>query len=203
MRLRKSLTFTLFLTCCVFAAGKSKQKELLPADVLQARTVVVIIDPRAGVAVDDPNANRMARDAVEQAIMDWGRFTLVPDTSTADLVIMVRKGTGKIVEPTIGGLPNNNPPLMGRHGQGGPSMAGNPSDPTSDPQTPSQARPGIETGQKEDMMAVYRGKSDSALDASPVWRYSAKEALESPSAPAVDAFRKLIAEAEKQQAKKP
>jgi hypothetical protein len=52
-------------------------------------------------------------------------------------------------------------------------------------------------------MAVYRGNTDHALDSPAVWRYSAKDALESPSVPAVDVFRKLIAEAEKQQANKP
>jgi hypothetical protein len=50
------------------------------------------------------------------------------------------------------------------------------------------------------MFVVYRGKRDDALDAPSVWRYSAKNALNSPQVPAVDAFRKLIAEAEKQQA---
>jgi hypothetical protein len=53
------------------------------------------------------------------------------------------------------------------------------------------------------MFAVFRGKRDDALHSSPVWRYIAKDALRSPSVPAVDAFRKLIAEAEKQKAATP
>jgi hypothetical protein len=53
------------------------------------------------------------------------------------------------------------------------------------------------------MFVVYRGKRDDALDSPAVWRYSAKDALRSPGVPAVDAFRKLIAEAEKQQAATP
>ncbi len=36
----------------------------------------------------------------------------------------------------------------------------------------------------------------------PVWRYTAKNALQSPSVPAVDEFKKAITEAEKQQAAK-
>ena len=44
--------------------------------------------------------------------MKWGRFTPVMDTQTADLVITVRKGSGKIVQPTIGGLATNDRPVV-------------------------------------------------------------------------------------------
>ena len=47
------------------------------------------------------------------------------------------------------------------------------------------------------------GLGDNALDAPAIWRYSTRDALSSPGVPAVDAFKKLIAEAEKQQAAKP
>ena len=50
---------------------------------------------------------------------------------------------------------------------------------------------------------MYRGKRDNALDAPAVWRYSAKDALRSPDVPAVDVFRNLIKEAEKQQSATP
>jgi hypothetical protein len=61
----------------------------------------------------------------------------------------------------------------------------------------------MEAGPTQDMFAVYRGQRDHALDAPAVWRYSTRDALSSPGVPAVDAFRKLIGEAEKQQAAKP
>ncbi|HEX5235672.1 MAG TPA: hypothetical protein VFW25_10120 [Silvibacterium sp.] len=214
MRFQKGLVFPLLLMCCGLASAK--KKVLLPADVLQARTVLVVIDPDAGTSIDDPNANRIAVDNVERAIEKWGRFTLAMDISNADLVIVVRKGSGRLVEPTIGGLPNSNSPGIGRPGQGSPSMGGNPEDPSvgsprgpsmgggpGSPGPPNQSYPQMEAGQSKDMMTVYRGKRDDALDNPPVWRYSAKDALESPSVPAVDAFRKLIAETEKQQAKNP
>jgi hypothetical protein len=56
------------------------------------------------------------------------------------------------------------------------------------------------------MFVVYRGTTDpnsSPLDAPSVWRYSGKDALASPSVPAVEAFRKLIAESEKELASHP
>jgi hypothetical protein len=53
------------------------------------------------------------------------------------------------------------------------------------------------------MFVVYRGKRDDALDRPAVWRFSAKDALRSPAVPAVEEFRRVIAEAEKQQAANP
>jgi hypothetical protein len=203
MRYRRVLASSLgFVMFCVVAAGKDNKKILLPQDVLQARTVLVVIDPDAGVSLDSPNANRTAQDSVEKALMKWGRFELATDVSTADLIISVRKGSGKMAQPTIGGIPSNNRPVIfqptesgGRVGgtRGTPPMAG---DPTAH-QSPDPA-PQVEVGSANDMFAVYRGKRDDALDAPAVWRYTAKGALNSPEVPAVDAFRKLIVEAEKQ-----
>ena len=105
---RKGLTVSVLLLWCLVGAAKDKKKALLPADVLEARTVLVIIDPDAGIAAEHPNANRMAREDVEKALMKWGRYSLVMEPSTADLIITVRKGSGKIAQPTIGGVPTNN-----------------------------------------------------------------------------------------------
>jgi len=195
------------MLCCAFAAGKNKKKILLPSDVLQARTVLVVIDPDAGVSPDSPMANRSARENVEKALMEWGRFELANDVSTADLIITVRKGNGKLAQPTIGGIPNNDRPVIfepsesgGRVGgsRGTPPMSGDPTAPRRPDPTPQ-----VEVGSTDDTFLVYRGKREDALDAPVVWRYSAKGALNAPNVPAVDAFHKLIVEAEKQQASNP
>ena len=91
MPLRKLLAVTAIILCSALAAAKDKKKAILPADVLRARTVLVIVDPTAGVDARDPNANRAAREDVEKALDQWGRFTLVQEGLTADLVVMVRK----------------------------------------------------------------------------------------------------------------
>jgi len=192
---------------CVVADGKDKKKVLLPAEVLQAKTALIVIDPAAGVSPDAPNANRTAQEDVEKAMMKWGRFELVPNVSSADLIITVRKGNGKIAQTTIGGLPTNSRPVVFEPTDSGsrtsvgtiPPFGGNSQ---AGAQRPEPA-PQVEVGSAEDMFVVYRGKRDDALDAPSVWRYSAKNALNSPQVPAVDAFRKLIAEAEKQQASHP
>jgi hypothetical protein len=208
MRWQRPLAASLgFAMCCVIAAGKDKKKILLPADILQARTVLVVIDPDAGVSPTSPYANRTAQEDVEKALMKWGRFELVTELSTADLVISVRKGSGKLAQPTIGGIPNNNRPIIfeptesgGRAGgsRGTPPMGG---DPTASRR--ADPTPQVEVGARDDMFVVYRGKRENALDAPAVWRYSVKNALNHPEVPAVEAFHKLIVEAEKQQASNP
>jgi hypothetical protein len=163
----------------------------------------VIIDPDAGIAVEHPNANRIARDDVEKALMKWGRYSLVMEPSTADLIITVRKGSGKIAQPTIGGVPQNNDIGViqptdsgGRIGarQGNPGISAGP-------------RPQMEVGESEDMFVVYRNNkenpSGSPLDAPAVWRYSATDALASPEVPAVAVFRDVISKSEKQLNKTP
>ena len=206
------------IMCCTFAPAKDKKKVLLPADVLLARTVLVVVDPTAGVDMQDPNANRLARVDVEQALDKWGRFTLVQEGFTADLIIMVRKGNGRVVQPTIGGTPGNGIPPVSAGSTTSPSQtttqagvrwgtSGIPNDPSSAGTQPATPQPQIEAGPSQDMFVVYRGgKGDSnlsPLDAPAVWRYTAKDALESPSVPAVEAFRKVIAESEKQLAATP
>ncbi|HEY2470400.1 MAG TPA: hypothetical protein VGI45_21575 [Terracidiphilus sp.] len=209
MRHQRVLAGSLVLAmCCTVAAGKDKKKKiLLPADVLQARTVLVVVDPEAGVSPDAPYANRTAQQDVEKALMKWGRFELANDVSTADLVIEVRKGSGKIAQPTIGGLPNNSRPVVleptdsgGRASAGTISPLGGNSPAGAQRPDPS---PQMEVGAADDAFLVYRGKRDNVLDAPTVWRYTARDALSSPGVPAVDVFRKLIVEAEKQQASNP
>ena len=214
MPLRKFLAVTAIVLCSALASAK--KKAILPADVLHARTVLVIVDPTAGVDLRDPNANRAARADVEKALDQWGRFTLVQEGLTADLVMTVRKGNGKLIQPTIGGTPINGTPPVSGGTTSSPSQTttragvrwgtGNPNDPSNAGTQPSTPEPQIEAGSPQDMFVVYRGSTDpnwSPLDAPPVWRYSGKDALALPSVPAVEVFRKLIAESEKQLASHP
>jgi len=198
MPYRRSLIIAALFLSCLAAAGK-KKKVPIPIDVLQAHTAFVIVDPQAGVDIADPNANRTARADVETALARWGRLSPVTDPSTADLIITVRKGNGKAVQSTIGGTPiNNPPPVITQRTDTGV----NTSTRIGTPLETSEPHPQMEIGSTQDVFAVYRGdpnhiSSSNPLDAPPVWRYTAKDALESPSVPAVDAFRKVIAESEK------
>jgi hypothetical protein len=208
MRYRLSFaTASIVLLCCLAAHGKDKKKVSLPADVLEAKTVLVVVDPEAGVDMDAPNANRAAQQDVERALMKWGRFAMAVDVSTADLVVAVRKGNGKIAQPTIGGVPSNSRPVIFEPSDSGVRVGGHSGTPpqTGDPTAsqPSNPHQQVEVGSAQDMFVVYRGKRDDPLDTPAVWRYNAKDALRSPDVPAVDAFRKVVLEAEKQRDSKP
>ena len=53
--------------------AKDKNPALLPY-ALSAKTVAVIIDPSAGISIDDPRANQDAQKDVEGSPLSWGRF---------------------------------------------------------------------------------------------------------------------------------
>jgi hypothetical protein len=113
-----------------------------------------------------------------------------------------------LIQPTIGGTPINETPPVSGDSTTTPTQSTTragvrwpPGNPTANPE------PQIEAGSPEDMFVVYRGSKDdpywSPLDTPPVWRYSGKDALSSPSVPAVEVFRKLIADSEKELAAHP
>jgi hypothetical protein len=199
----RNLVLSVVFLSCLVAVAKDKKKVPLPIDILQAHTAWVIVDPAAGVDITDPNANRQARADVENALAKWGRLTPVTDPSQADLIIVVRKSNGKLVQPTIAGTPiNAPPPVIAQRNDGGITAAGRAGPPLEE----TQPHPQTEVGNTQDMFVVYRGNpvynnsasnADNPLDSAPVWRYMAKDGLESPGVPAVDAFRKVIAQSEK------
>src|SRR5258707_10168937 len=92
------------------AQAKNKRKQPLPDVVLNAQRMFVVIRPDAGEPLTNPRANRTAQDEVERAISKWGRFDLVMDASTADLIVAVRKGHAG--GPTISNSPADNRPVI-------------------------------------------------------------------------------------------
>jgi hypothetical protein len=206
-RLSTLLLLAAFMTAPLSA--KDKNKPILPDYVLKAQTVRVIIDPEAGERLEEPNANAIARDNVEKALSEWGRLRpMMEGMGETDLLIVVRTGSGKVVQPTIkggpidqrGGVAQSTDSTIRIGGQRGQN-------PNTDPSTdPMNRSPHVsnEIGPSEDAFAVYRGDISGPLDAPPVWRYIAKDCLRAPLMTAVEEFRKALAEADQQrQAKKP
>ena len=196
-----ALAVGLSWTGASWAKGKAKT---LPPYILQARTVAVVVDPGAGVSLEDPQANQVAQKDVETALLNWGRFEPVMGSMGADLVIVVRRGHGRLVEQTVRDPRQNNrtgvinptpngvgigaahgtPPQLNGADAGGPG--------SSEPQTQT------EMGMQQDEFTVYEGGGqDHPLDGAPGWRYVAKDGLKPHAVPAVAEFRKAIAEAEK------
>ncbi len=186
------------------ANAKDKKKAALPEEVLRATTVRVVIAPEAGEPIDQPMANSTARENVEKALTEWGRLRIVPDGQESDLVIAVRTGSDKMVQPTIRGGPIDNRPGVAQPTDGGiriGAQQGTPP-PLSDPGLggpQNGPRTSNQIGPSEDTFEVYRGSVSDPLDSSPVWRYIARDCLREPKVSAVDEFRKAIAEAEKAQ----
>jgi len=193
---------SVLVVCASWAQGSKDKEPAFPAYLLRAETVFVLIDPEAGNSASAPLANQKARDDVEKALMKWGRFRLAVNQGVADLVIVVRKGSGRVVQPTIGGLPTNDRPVIVQPTESGTQLGGQKGRPpgSTDP-APQDTRPTpqIEAGVADDMLVVYQGGVGNPLDGPPAWRYVNKDALKSPNVPAVAEFRKAIEKAEKQQ----
>jgi hypothetical protein len=66
-----------------------------------------------------------------------------------------------------------------------------------------QPRINSQIGPSDDTFEVYLGNVEYPLDAPPIWRYSARDALRGPQVAAVEQFRKAVDESEKQRQHKP
>jgi hypothetical protein len=198
-------TICLTIAAMGIASAKKKEKVYLPAYVLRAQTVQVVILPDAGKTLDDPLANQKAQGDVENAFLKWGRFRLVQDASQADLVIGIRKGTGKISNPTISGGPVDSPVAIDSKDnqirvigqQGRPPDGTQPGTPTGTNGPNDRAHTGMEVGAQDDTFEVFQGGVQYPVDGAPVWKYIAKDGLKLPGVAAVDQFRIAIEESEK------
>lgn len=176
--------------------GQAKDKQSLPAEILKAHTVAVVMYPGSEMPLVSPGENRGAVNSVEAAIMRWGRFTL-SNAADADLIIAVRKGRRGGAVLTGGNIPVILNPTDGGVHAGG--TRGTPPYPV--PGQPVGAPRVTETmGSADDMLMVYRGRtlaSGDPLDAPALWRFSGKNVLDSPLVPAIAALKKAIEQAEK------
>ena len=161
MHVRMRILLGFVLSFFLLTIAWAKKKDEVPALVLKARTVAVLIDPDAGVAINSPLANKTAQDDVEKALMKWGRFKFVLDPQSADLVIVIRKGSGKIVQQTIGGLPTNDRPVIVQQTDSSIRIGGQQGRAPGAPQQPmpqeTNPSPQIEAGSPDDMFYCLCG----------------------------------------------
>src|SRR5262249_48563342 len=155
-RVRITATLLLLSVSLCFA---DERKNLLPAYVLQARTVLVIVDPQAGVPLGDFAGNRTAQENVEKEIMRWGRLKIALDAATVDMIVVVRKGNERVVNPTISGEPTNDRPATVEQTDGAVRIGaqkGTPPDLNSRVPRPQDSKPhlGTEAGPGEDVFSV-------------------------------------------------
>ncbi len=197
------------VSLAVTPALAKNSKPVVPQYILDAHTIAVIIDPGAGRAPEDPNANQIARQDVEAALQRWGRFTIVLDSANADLVIVVRRSRGKLAERTVAD-PRQNSPIadisrsdsslsigaqsVPPNSRSGPTP--NPNRPAIDPRE-GAPQPQIEIGNTEDAFLVFEGQRPFDPDEIPGWRWIHQNGLKPHSVPAVDEFRKALEAAQK------
>jgi hypothetical protein len=208
--LRRLFTIlTVGLLIAVPVLAKNKAEKGVPNYILSAKTVAVVVDPTAGIDVEDPRANQVAQKDVETALLNWGRFQPVISTQGADLIIVIRKGHTRVVDTTVSDPRQNNrvgmidPTANGvsvgvQHGRQ-PDGTGSG---TPDAADRDSAHPQTEVGTTEDTFLVYNGDSKQPLDGPAGWTYVAKDGLRSHNVPAVDEFKKAVAAADKAAAAK-
>jgi hypothetical protein len=185
------------------ASAKKKDKVYLPSHVLKAQTVLVVILPGFGEPLNDITANRKAQEEVEKAFLKWGRYRLALDADQADLVVRVRKGTGKVANPTINGGPVDSRPGTIETTDGQIRIGvqqGHPPD-VSDAMGSNPANDRVHTGMEvdaaDDTLQVFQGGVQYPLDNPAVWKFTAKDGLKPPAVAAVEQFRKAVEESEK------
>ncbi|HET9802343.1 MAG TPA: hypothetical protein VFP96_03840 [Candidatus Acidoferrum sp.] len=201
MKRQTIAAMTTILALTIAAFGNDK-KPALPATILNAQTIAVIVDPEAGISMDDPPANKAALEDVEKALSKWGRFRVVMRGMSPDVVIVIRKGNGKLAQPKIGGgaSPNDRPVII-QPNDTGIRIGGQKGQPPVNDGDQTQrggTGPGVGVGGSDDSFLVYDGTVDNPTDQAPMWRYIKKNALHSHDVPAVDEFRKIVEETEKQ-----
>jgi hypothetical protein len=201
---RQTTAMTVVILALTIAAFGNDKKPTLPATILTAQTIAVIVDPEAGISMDDPLANKAALEDVEKALSKWGRFRVVMPGMSPDVLVVIRKGNGKLVQPKIGGgaSPNDRPVIIQPNDTGiriGGQKGRPPIDDGSQsgPQTGGTGT-GVGVGGSDDLFLVYDGTVNNPTDQAPMWRYVKKNALHSHDVPAVDEFRKILEETEKQ-----
>jgi hypothetical protein len=208
-----TILFFIALAVVPLASAKNKKKQPLPNYVLKAQTVAVVIPPEAGEPLTSPAANRTAQvNVMNECIVEMMQIQGGVGFTDRGLDRSRTEGTCEWPnDPQFPrGLPTGYPrwrcsPFRWRSCP--PAGVSRRSPDLTNPGVgrPSTRTPNIanEAGMSEDSFEVYMGGVDYPLDAPPVWRYVAKDALNSPQMTAVQQFRNAVNESDQLSQQKP
>ncbi|HEX4785651.1 MAG TPA: hypothetical protein VH350_15015 [Candidatus Sulfotelmatobacter sp.] len=168
---RRALCFSLAFLLVSFSPAKDKPT--FPKMIASAKFVLVttyfgdnIADGRV------PPADRQAVIDVQDAIRDWGHYTVVYERKAADLIILVRKGRIAETQDGIGIHAGSNTPR--------PSLG-----PITD----------ADAGDPQDMLAVYNAAL--GIDNAPLWRDRMNNGLNAPELKLIRELRTKVEAAAK------
>jgi hypothetical protein len=203
--MRTSALILVLVLSGVLETAPAKAKKVAPLSKLFCHAQYVYVqtyegDPDASVAREYPQ-DYDAAIAVQQRLQRWGRYTLVYEQKSAELVFVVwaqRKGGNRLPGQPTGMPPMSGPqvPDPGTGGPGGSSPGSYPGGPISGPGGSGQnpggidgpdgvggsrgGRPqGVEIVPLGDLLAVYLPPGDESLDA-PIWKKSEDGGLQPP-----------------------
>jgi hypothetical protein len=150
----------------------AKEKAGFPNQIVKAKYVLVTTyfgDNLADSRV--PPADRQAVIDVQDAIRDWGRYSLVYERKNAELIILVRKGRTSEIRDGIG------------------IHSGSGKTPSLGPINEADG------GDPEDMLAVYN--ASLGTDAAPLWRDRMHNGLSAPDVKLIYELRTKVEAAAK------
>jgi hypothetical protein len=167
---KRALCFLVAFLLVPFIAAKDKAT--FPKFIVAAKYVLVtnyfsdnLADPRV------PSSDRQAVSDVQDAIRDWGRYTLVYERKNAELIILVRKGRSAETRNGIG------------------IRTGSDRSPSMGPITEADG------GDPQDMLAVYN--ASLGTDTSPMWRDRMPDGLNAPEVKLLQELRTKVEAAAK------
>lgn len=182
MKLRTLLVAALVLaTALPFAHAKDKKKKTVPAMFANARYVYVQAEDGDALKPGLLDVDRQAIVDVQNALRDWHRYTLVYNSSEADLVFIVRKGRlvtaqvrGTVGTPNRPGPVGQSSPFPGQPGQNAPGYGA-----------------GGEVGPPDDYLEVKTqdAQGESSMR---IWQRSQPEGLDAPQVPLIRALRDAV-----------
>ncbi len=162
---RRAVCFLLAFLFVPFVVAKDKPT--FPKFIASAKYVLVTTyfsDDLADSRV--PPVDRQAVIDVQDAIRDWGRYSLVYERKNAELIILVRKG--RTAETRNG---------IGIH-------AGSSRSPSLGPTTDADG------GDPDDMLAVYN--ASLGTDTAPLWRGRMRDGLNAPEVKLIHELRTKV-----------
>jgi len=86
--LQRRSAIVMAILLAIPSSSKDKKKPNLPAGILRAQFVAVVVDPDAGIIAHESRRERDSAADVEVALQKWGRFKTTLNAPNSDLIFV-------------------------------------------------------------------------------------------------------------------